>query len=321
MEDQQALTCTTKREVVNIEDYAMPVEKLIGQVNMIQHIMRSVMKDGEHFGVIPGTSGKPSLLKPGAEKLGVTFRIVPSFAETIVDLGNGHREYRVKCSLTHAPTGQFFGEGIGSCSTMEGKYRYRTGTGESTNIQVPKAYWDRRKEDPAAAMRIIKDLANKGGFAGDKFGTKKDESGVWMITTHGEKVEHDNPADYYNTALKMAKKRAHVDAILTATAASDIFTQDVEDMPEVIAAPVLSKTNKQVEQEPEVIPPEREDALKPMSEPQRKKLWAMLMGKSMSKDEAKEFVTWAGIVTAKAASDAFDNFDALVEEFRQGDRE
>jgi hypothetical protein len=32
--------------------------------------------------------------------------------------------------------------------------------------------------------------------------------------------------------LKMAKKRAHVDAVLTATVASDIFTQDVEDMPE-----------------------------------------------------------------------------------------
>jgi hypothetical protein len=30
----------------------------------------------------------------------------------------------------------------------------------------------------------------------------------------------------------MAKKRAHVDAILTSTAASDIFTQDVEDMAE-----------------------------------------------------------------------------------------
>jgi hypothetical protein len=35
----------------------------------------------------------------------------------------------------------------------------------------------------------------------------------------------------------MAKKRAHVDAILTATAASDIFTQDIEDMPEVFQQP------------------------------------------------------------------------------------
>ena len=45
------------------------------------------------------------------------------------------------------------------------------------------------------------------------------------------RVEHDNPADYYNTALKMAKKRAQVDATLTVTAASDFFTQDLEPLP------------------------------------------------------------------------------------------
>jgi len=33
-----------------------------------------------------------------------------------------------------------------------------------------------------------------------------------------------------NTVLKMAKKRAYVDAILTATHASGIFTQDMEDI-------------------------------------------------------------------------------------------
>ena len=57
-----------------------------------------------------------------------------------------------------------------------------------------------------------------------------------MIAKGGEKVEHDNPADHYNTVLKMAKKRALVDAVLTATAASDIFTQDLEDITANIAA-------------------------------------------------------------------------------------
>lgn len=33
-----------------------------------------------------------------------------------------------------------------------------------------------------------------------------------------------------NTVLKMCKKRAYVDAILTATGASSIFTQDMEDI-------------------------------------------------------------------------------------------
>jgi hypothetical protein len=38
--------------------------------------------------------------------------------------------------------------------------------------------------------------------------------------------------DFYNTALKIGKKRAMVDAVLTVTGASEIFTQDTEDDPE-----------------------------------------------------------------------------------------
>lgn len=48
-----------------------------------------------------------------------------------------------------------------------------------------------------------------------------------------DSVEHDNPADYYNTVIKIAKKRAFVDAILTTTAASDIFAEDVEETEEI----------------------------------------------------------------------------------------
>jgi hypothetical protein len=40
-----------------------------------------------------------------------------------------------------------------------------------------------------------------------------------------------NPADVSNTVLKMAKKRGLIDAVLTVTAASDLFTQDIEDLP------------------------------------------------------------------------------------------
>jgi hypothetical protein len=52
------------------------------------------------------------------------------------------------------------------------------------------------------------------------------------------RVENADLADTYNTVLKMAKKRALVDATLTATAASDIFNQDLEDYtpPEVAEA-------------------------------------------------------------------------------------
>lgn len=207
--------------VVNFEDYAMSSVGVLKQVKMIQDILHDVMKQEEHFGTIPGTQ-KPSLYKAGAEKLSLTFRLRPEYEIRRTDLGGGHREYEVVCTLYHIPTGQSIGQGVGSSTTMEGKYRYRPGPVEYTGKPVPKAYWDDPRRDPAH-------LGGKG------FSAKKNpDTNQWEIAIKGEAVEHDNPADYYNTVLKMAKKRAHVDAILTATAASDIFTQDVEDMPEVI---------------------------------------------------------------------------------------
>jgi hypothetical protein len=40
-----------------------------------------------------------------------------------------------------------------------------------------------------------------------------------------------DPFSSVNTLLKMAKKRALIDAVLSATRASGIFTQDIEDLP------------------------------------------------------------------------------------------
>lgn len=202
--------------VINFEEYAMSVDSVVKQIELIQTVMKKVMKDGEHYGVIPGCGSKPSLLKPGAEKLGVTFRLAPSYKITEQNLPHEHRGYEVVTTLTHIPTGQVVGEGVGYCSTMEGKYRYRTGEVELTGKPVPQEYWKERD---------IKLLGGRG------FVSKKNpDTGKWEIARQGEKVEHDNPADYYNTCLKMSKKRSQVDAILTATAASDIFTQDIEDM-------------------------------------------------------------------------------------------
>ena len=208
---------------------ALSVQQLLGQVQLIQQVMGATMRDGEHFGKIPGCGDKPTLLKPGAEKLCLTFRLAPAYAVEEKQLERGHREYRVLCTLSSILTGAFVGQGVGVCTSMEGKYRYRQGQGEPTDRPVPRAYWDLRQEDPAKAQEII---------GGKGFSTKKVEGKGWMICKGGEKTEHDNPADHYNTVLKMAKKRALVDAVLTATAASDIFTQDLEDISANIAANV-----------------------------------------------------------------------------------
>lgn len=203
-------------QVVNFEEYAMTPDKLVGQISLIQHVMEKVMKSGEHYGTIPGCGNKPALLKPGAEKLSTTFRLAPEYKITKTNLPEGHREYEVICILTHMPTSQFVGQGVGLCSTMESKYRYRNVSDyEITEDLIPKDAKEKKAE-----------------YRKQGFGMKKiDGTWHWVKYKADSKTENPDIADTYNTVLKMAKKRAHVDAILTATAASDIFTQDIEDLP------------------------------------------------------------------------------------------
>ncbi len=193
------------------------------QVQLIQQVMKEVMIEGQHFGLVPGCGPKPALLKAGAEKLCFAFRMAPSFDITLTQLENGHREYQIICTLKHIVTGYVLGSGVGCCSTMESKYRWRKAE---------------RVCPECGSTAIIKGKAEYGGgwicFArkggcGEKF--KDDDA---KIT--GQEVgrtENTDIADVYNTVLKIGKKRAHVDAVLTATAASDIFAQDIEENPEM----------------------------------------------------------------------------------------
>ena len=210
------------KELAVYEQTPLTAADIKGQVGLIQDVMRQVMRENEHYGKIPGCGDKPTLLQPGAQKLIMTFRLVPDAEVEVVALPRDHREYRVKVKM-YTQSGVFLGAGVGSCSTMEGKYRYRTGPTELTENPVPKEYWDLRKEDPVKALAMI---------GGKGHTTKKNEVGQWVVAIQGDKVEHDNPADYYNTCEKMAFKRALVSATLTVTAASDIFTQDIEEMVE-----------------------------------------------------------------------------------------
>ena len=114
----QELTIIAGQEVV-------PVNQIREQVNFIQNLMKEVMKENEHYGVIPGTNGKPSLLKAGAEKLGFMFRLAASYEITEKAHDMGHVEFIVRCKITHIESGRYLGEGVGSASTLESKYRYR----------------------------------------------------------------------------------------------------------------------------------------------------------------------------------------------------
>ncbi len=212
---------TVERDLANIEDMAMSIEGVIKQASLIKTVLDRVMQKDVHYGVIPGTGTKPTLLKPGAEKICTTFRLAPAYEIKRTDIAEGHREYEIVCTLTHIPSGQIFGQGVGSCSTMESKYRFRKA--EQTCPECGENAIIKGKQEYGGGWLCFK---KKGGC-----GAKFKEGDPVIENQEMGRVEYDNPADYYNTVLKMGKKRAHVDAVLTATAASDIFTQDVEDMP------------------------------------------------------------------------------------------
>lgn len=199
------------------------------QVNLIQHVMLEVMKEGEHYGYVPGTEPrndeekklrKPSLLKPGAEKLLLVFRLDPQYSITKERDGN-HLSIDSTCTLYHIPTGQRMGSGMGSCSSHESKYAYRMG---------------KRVCPSCGAEAIIKGKEEYGGgwLCFERKGGCKAKFKDGDQAIEGQqvgRVENEDIADQHNTVLKMANKRSLIAAILNVTAASDFFTQDIEDLP------------------------------------------------------------------------------------------
>lgn len=198
----------------------MSITESRAQVNHIQHLMKQVMKEGTHWGTVPGCGPKPTLLKPGAEKLSLVFRLGARLKIKRLDLANGHREFTIITELFHIPTGNFIGEGVGSCSTMESKYRYRKGGIKCPNCGEPTIKVSQYGKGGYYCATNMGGCNEKFQFGNPQI-EKQDPSG---------RIENPDIADTYNTVLKMAKKRSQIDAILSATAASDIFTQDVEDL-------------------------------------------------------------------------------------------
>lgn len=196
-----------RRELVAglIRPVAAPAEVMAVQEET-RALIESALKEDRDYGVIPGTK-KPTLLKPGAERINAAFACVAAYevlereidhdrpnhyvkrswvwgqrkGEKIWSEEPGQSEglyrYVVLCRLIHRESGVEIGQGVGSCSTMESKYI-------------------------------------------------------------------DRPRDVENTVLKMAKKRAYVDATLTTFGLSDQFTQDVEDMATPAPSPVRELTGE-----------------------------------------------------------------------------
>lgn len=248
------------------------------QVNLIQEVMKGVMQKGQHYGVIPGCGDKPTLLKPGAEKLMMTFRLAadPQVQEIPTEDG---MTFRVVCRITSQSTGVYLGSGLGEASTREEKYSWRKAICDEEFADTPE---DRRR------LKWFK------GYQGNK------DYQVKQVRT--------NPADIANTVLKMAKKRALVDAVLTVTAASDIFTQDIEE---------LAESGVMSEQKPPIEKPKEKPKDAPEHPPVHPSEVSLVEGKIENitvKTGGEGKQAWSKYTITMVGGEKFSTFDKKIAE-------
>lgn len=177
------------------------IQATMQKISNFQAVIQKSLKDGHDFGVIAGAGSKPTLLKPGGEKICMMFGVNPEyeFLDKTENYKDGFFAYNIKCTLYRQ--GNPVSQGVGNCNSMEKKYRY-------INVDtVPDGI------DPSAVEQIT-----------DRYGRTK------------YKIPNPHIADLVNTVLKMAKKRAFIDAVLQVASLSDVFTQDLEDIKDFVQA-------------------------------------------------------------------------------------
>ncbi|MGG1554969.1 hypothetical protein [Paenibacillus ferrarius] len=171
------------------------------KLNLTKEFFREVMQEGVDYGIIPGTD-KPTLLKPGAEGLCEFYNFAPTIASKVEDKNfeTGYYGVDITIRLIHRGSGAIIGEGVGHANTFESRYRWR---------------WVSEKDLPKGVEK--EDLVSKERSG--KYGKYQ-----------SYRIENDDMHSIWNTVLKMAKKRALVDATLAATRSSGIFTQTEQEL-------------------------------------------------------------------------------------------
>lgn len=155
-------------------------------IDMAQKLVYEVLEEGVDYGRIPGTPA-PSLWDPGANKIASAFNVYPKYALLHAEESDGLVSYTVESTLLGRSTGKPMGTGIGAASTRETKYKYRWHTAEE---------------------------AREFGYSPEQLeGFKRNKDNKYRIPNpeYGELV---------NTIVKMASKRADVDAVQNLPAVS-----------------------------------------------------------------------------------------------------
>lgn len=189
------------------------IEKRLKEVAEYQQKVKSLLTLGTDYGIAKTNSKKFTLLKAGAEKIKLAFKFTDEYEIIKCNEnfnGNGFFSYMIKCRLYN--NGTECGQGLGSTNSKELQWAYKW---LEENFLPPNT----------------------------------------DITNLPVKYDNDKHKKYYrvedetqskaNTMLKIAKKRALVDAVLNACALSDVFTQDFDDLPDEIQNPQTPVPNKE----------------------------------------------------------------------------
>jgi hypothetical protein len=187
-------------ENVNLQQ----IQGTLTKIAQFQQLVQNQLKQNHDYGIIPGTP-KPTLLKPGAEKILMLMGLRSEFeiVDSTRDFEKGFFQYQVRCKLYRGDI--LITEGLGAANTKERKYL---------------------KQDP---------------FTID------------------------------NTVLKIAKKRALIDATLLVASLSEVFTQDIEDMD--LVGNQLPQNEQQRQQQN--LTPDSDDTI---SKAQAKRMYALAKG-------------------------------------------
>lgn len=214
------------KPVMSIDDMIAQRAELNRYVNacLVQDTPGKV--DGD-YGTIPGAGDRKVLHLPGAQKLCRMRGLSPDYDILSEDedwTGEKHGgepffNYKIKCILYRED--RRMGSGVGACNSFEKKYRYVNSQRTCPGCGQPFIF--AQKSERGGGFFCWQ---SKGG-CGRQFKPGTPECVVLEKQDAG-KTANPDAADLQNTILKMAKKRAYIDATLSVVGASEFFTQDVD---------------------------------------------------------------------------------------------
>lgn len=209
-------------------------------------IYKNLMRPDVDYGIIPGTK-TPSLLQPGAERLAMIARLIPRHEQRILitpvpghpDRIDVHTQTFLHFESLEGPVK---GSAVASCSSYEERYRWRNKERACPKCGAAAIMKGNPKYAPRTHGREGDVLPGyeQGGWLCWK---KRDGCGATFtdndraITdqTPG-KIENDEPHALINTLVQISAKRGFVGAVRHTLGITDLFTQDIEDMPQFQAA-------------------------------------------------------------------------------------